>query len=106
MKSALTWSYRPYRPPFFDGDATIPVCRMAPGEDDVTLEWLGESASYTVFWRKRGENNWEKAETTQTEYTVRDLTPGVTYEFKVEDGKGHSRIRLAKPAKVVGTVVN
>jgi hypothetical protein len=54
MKPALTWSYRPYAPPFHEiGDPYL--CRIAPGKDFVVLEWLGcETDTYRVAWRERG----------------------------------------------------
>ena len=39
MKGTSSWSYHPYRPPLYDaGD--VYICRVAPGENEIRLEWL------------------------------------------------------------------
>ena len=46
MKGYNGWSYAPYRPYFFNvGD--IYVCRIAPSENAIHIEWLGEGEKET-----------------------------------------------------------
>lgn len=106
MKPATHWSYAPYRPPFWEvGD--VYICRIAPDEDSVHLEWLDPGAPCTLFWRKRGEASFSSSiGVTGTEYTVTGLDPQTDYEFMVACGEKKSRIRLAHTAHAVGTVVN
>ena len=55
MNGCNTWSYRPYRPFFWDvGD--IYICRIVPDENEIHLEWLTEDdLEYRVFCKERGE---------------------------------------------------
>ena len=115
MKGCNTWSYRPYRPFFWEvGD--IYICRVVPYEDAVHLEWLAQENAvweYEIWYRKRGDEAFlsagkvvlaENAE--YGEYTVENLETESDYEFLVTCSKKKSRIRLARTGKSVGSVVN
>ncbi len=108
MKPATTWSYAPYRPPFYDAeDEVLYICRIAPTASTVHLEWLGGESSYTLFWRKREESEYTSSVTVSTnEYTVSDLEPNTHYAFLLTAGEKKSRVRLVYTADAVGTVVN
>lgn len=115
MKGCNTWSYRPYRP-FFWEVGEIYICRVVPYEDAIHLEWLaeeGKSEVYEIFYRKRGEEEFVCAGLTGIadkkeygEYTITNLETGVDYEFQVVSGEKKSRVRLARTGKAIGTVVN
>lgn len=106
MKGINTWSFLPYRPFLFDvGD--IYICRIAPGEDNICVEWLGEEWEYSVFIRKCGEEAFSLyAKTTEKKLDICGLTPDTDYEFYVEAGEKKSRIRIARCGESVGVVVN
>ena len=107
MKKSVAWNYRPYRPFFFEvGD--IYICRIAPDDRTVHFEWLDDdNLTYTVHYRKKGDENYSVIENvTGSEYTVTNLESNTDYEFFVSSGEKKSRVRLAKTAKAVGTVVN
>ncbi len=109
MKPALTWSYRPYAPPFHEiGDPYL--CRIAPGKDFVVLEWLGcETDTYRVAWRERGAADFtEEIPVRGTSVRLTGLKEGCDYEcavFRTDTGT-RSRIRLFRTGEAVGTVVN
>ena len=107
MRGQSTWSYRPYRP-FLTNVGDIYICRVVPDIASIHFEWLDiADASYTVFYRKCGTEDFLQAgETTSTEYTICGLTPDTDYEFFVATEKKKSRIRLARCGKAIGTVVN
>ena len=106
MRGKNTWSYRPYRP-FFWEVGEIYICRVVPYENKVHFEWLDESGEYEVFYRKRGEGEFAAAgRTLQCEYTIAELETETDYEFFVKSGEKKSRIRLARTGKAIGTVVN
>lgn len=108
MKGISHWSYAPYRPFFFDtGD--IYICRIAPGEQSVRVEWLArQNGEYTVFAKKRGEAGGfsEVGRTDGDGFLITGLETDTDYELYVVNGEKKSRVRLARTGKPVGTVVN
>ena len=108
MKESIGWSYRPYKPLMFDtGD--IYICRIAPGEREITFEWLdqGGGEKYTVMYKKREDKEFLAAgESEKCEYTLFGLSENTDYEFYVFSGDKKSRIRLARTGKTAGTPVN
>lgn len=106
MKSPNSWSFSPYRPPFFEVGEPY-LCRVAPSERAITLEWLGEeNGHYRVFWRPEGDGEFLFADVTGTSYPIESLSPDTDYECYVEGAQGKSRVRLARTCAIEGTVVN
>lgn len=109
MRGHSGWNYAPYQPLVWNG-GDIYVCRLAPGKDFITMEWLpvdGEG-EYAVCLRERGSDAaFENVGTTvETQYTVSGLKDATDYEFYVEKAGKRSRVRLARTGEAVGTVVN
>ena len=107
MKGQNQWSYAPYRP-FLWNVGDIYICRIAPSATAIHFEWLGaEENSYEIFCRKRGDETFASVgKTTSLEYDITDLEADTDYEFFVISGIKKSRVRLARCADAVGTVVN
>ncbi len=108
MKYHKKWSYTPYRPLFIDmGD--IHVCRIAPYESSLTIDWLSiGDYEYNVFIRERDNGEFRLAGSTSAlTFTIESLTPDTDYEFFIEADEKKSRIRLARCAEAVGiSVIN
>lgn len=106
MRGQSTWSYRPYRPLLTEvGD--IYICRIVPHMDRIHLEWLTAADSYEIFCRPRGEGDFLRAGSTcGTEFDILGLAVDTEYEFYVAAGAKKSRVRLARCAENVGSVVN
>lgn len=109
MKTHKNWSYAPYRPLFFEvGD--IYICRVAPMENTITFDWLpleGEKNEYSVYAKRRDEEQFVLAGTTETTtYTIENLEEDSEYEFYVSCGELKSKTRLARAGKSFGTVVS
>lgn len=107
MIGAAKWSYKPYKPLLRDmGD--IHVCRIAPSNDAIHIEWLPSNAdSYKIFVSKRSENVFSLCgETKATEFDITGLEKGIDYQFYVEAAGKKSKTRLARTGDTVGTVVN
>ena len=106
MKATSTWSYHPYRPLLADvGD--VYICRVAPAETAILLEWLPCGGPYTVFYKKREEPDFIRfGETAEPVCEIAGLCPDTDYAFYVTAGEKKSRVRLARCGKSVGTVVN
>ena len=107
MKGNSFWSYRPYAPPLTEV-GEIYVCRVAPFEDKIRLEWLpaGET-SYSVYFRKREEGEFVlSGSTEETEFELCRLERDTDYEFYVSAGNKKSRVRLARCGESVGVTVN
>ena len=107
MKSCAKWSYAPYEPPLTSAGRPY-ICRVAPGETSVRLEWLatGEGRVYSVYAAKRGEALAWACETRETFADIGGLERDAEYEFQVTDGADRSRVRIARTQVSVGTVVN
>ncbi len=107
MQRSINWSYRPYKPYFFEtGD--IYICRIAPGKEYIHFEWLDDNNEvYNIYYRKRGEGEYTVIENiTGSEYTLNELEDFTDYEFYLESGGKKSRVRLAKTGEAVGVVIN
>jgi len=107
MKGYNLWSYAPYKPLLRDvGD--IYICRIAPGENSIHLEWLAiDEEAYSVFYRKRNADGFTCCgKVNETAFDIKDLDSNTDYEFYVCSDKKKSLVRLARTGKSVGTVVN
>ncbi|MBQ8408365.1 MAG: exo-alpha-sialidase [Clostridia bacterium] len=112
MKGYNKWSYAPYAPFLWEvGD--IYVCRLAPGKDCIHLEWLDAGCeNYEICCRPVGEGEFALCGQISGggkeyyEYDIVGLDEGKDYEFYVKSGEKKSRVRIAKCAEAVGTVVN
>lgn len=108
MKAHKNWSYRPYKPLFFDsGD--IYICAIAPLTTQLRFDWLPlfEGAQYGIFLRKRNAGEFRKiADTMECSCTIEGLESECDYEFYVSCGEQKSRVRLARCGESFGTVVN
>ena len=107
MTGHSLWSYAPYKPLLHHiGD--IYICRVAPNENTIHLEWLdAHTKEYSVFCRKRNTDTFHHCgTTTDTQFDIDNLKTDTDYEFYVQAEKKKSLIRLARTGKLVGTVVN
>ena len=107
MQKSIKWSFRPYRPYFFDcGD--IYICRIAPDKESIRFEWLGEEGKeYTVFLKKRADSEYTEFRGIKDSFfSIDGLEDFTDYEFYVQAEEKKSRVRLAKTGRSVGTVVN
>ncbi len=107
MRGYDGWSYRPYRPPMY-AVGEIYICRVAPSATAIHLEWLDiGAASYEVYYRRRDDGEYIRYATTDgTQCDIVELATETDYEFYVAAGKKQSRVRLARCAEPIGTVVN
>lgn len=107
MKGYNLWSYAPYKP-LLRNVGDIYVCRIAPNENCIHVEWLSTGASeYCVFCRKRGAGEFSLVvKTERVECDIMSLDADVDYEFYVRAGSAKSLVRLARTGRPVGTVVN
>ena len=106
MKGCTTWSYAPYRPLLQEvGD--VYICRVAPTKDTIHREWLECDGEVEIFCRERGVGEFiSYGKTATNEFDIIGLEEGKDYEFYACCNRKKSRIRLAKCAETVGTVVN
>ncbi|MBQ8882138.1 MAG: exo-alpha-sialidase [Clostridia bacterium] len=107
MKTHKNWSYSPYKPLFIEtGD--IYICRLAPSENSVTVDYLSSESEFSVFYRVKGETEFIQAgKTTKKTFTIENLAPNCDYEIMVCSGDKKSRIRLVRVGESVGlSVIN
>ena len=108
MKGCTTWSYSPYRPFLWEvGD--IYICRIAPSKNAIHFEWLAleESSEYEILCRRRDSDRYVSCgKTSSNEFDIVGLEENTDYVFYVRSGDKKSRVRIAKCADAVGTIVN
>lgn len=96
------WNHRPRI-----GENEIYICRLAPAEHSIRVEWLGEEKGYDIFCRRRGEEEfWLAGQTFSTFFDIPVPTSDTDYEFFIQSGEKKSRVRLARAGKVEGRAVN
>jgi len=109
MKGKIRWDERPHINPHGDPTA-ITICRLAPTQTSVTVEWLDpkNEGSYRLFLRPMyTAESWTKYEVTGCEKTLDGLTPWREYELYIMGQNGEkSRKRIFRTAPVPGTVIN
>ena len=107
MKGCNTWSYAPYQP-LLRSIGDIYVCRVAPSAHSIHLEWLyDEGEDFAIYCRKRDDTDFSLCGTTREKsFDIVGLESENDYEFYVTCGDAKSRVRLARCAETVGTVVN
>jgi len=98
MKKQKSWSYAPYKPLFFNtGD--IYICRIAPVENSITIDWLPVDGveNYNVYIRERDIGEFVKVGvTSDTTFTVTGRKYETDYAFYIEAAGKKSRVRLAR----------
>ena len=108
MKGCTNWSYAPYRPFLWEvGD--VYICRIAPSKNAIHFEWLAleDGSEYEIFCRRRDTDEYTSCgKTLSNEFDIIGLEENTDYVFYVKSGDKKSRIRLARCAEAVGTVVN
>ena len=113
MKGISRWNHTPYRP--FDRacDAEKPfICRLAPGENGVEVEWFdhGSSGAHELWYRQmKSYDPWIRVCADTSVVRVDGLAPHTDYEMmlvRCEEETVHSAVRYARTGKVPGTVVN
>ena len=85
MKGQSGWSYSPYRP-FLTETGDLYVCRIAPTENSIHIEWLDtKEDEYNVFVRRRGAEFFDMAgKTRANEFEITGLDQETDYEFFCE----------------------
>lgn len=109
MRGKTQWNERPHFYLFEDQQA-VSICRLAPGETDLTLEWLdGKSEGrYYLEWKAMYTgDSWQRREVQGYEARIEGLTPWREYEVRVVRMCGEAcRIRYFRTGFVPGTVIN
>ncbi|MBQ8551533.1 MAG: exo-alpha-sialidase [Clostridia bacterium] len=97
MKGSRAIHHRPYIPYNRLADAARPyICRLAPGADSVTLEWIAkEDGVHRLVIRKRGEESGRRIPITEATVTADKLCENTEYELFIESPTGLvSNVRL------------
>ncbi len=99
------WSYAPYRPAGARDE--IYICRLAPAETAIHIEWLGSAKVYEVYYRVRGMGDFVlHGRCEKTRYDLDGLQTDTEYEFFVQSRERKSAVRLARAGKCEGVAVN
>ncbi len=111
MQGSRKIDHRPYIPYSRPYDAARPyICRMAPGADFLSLEWLKkEEGVHQLVIRKRGEKSGRAVSVKETSVTVSELSKNTEYELFIEAPSGlRSNVRLFITSEVPegATVIN
>ncbi len=113
MKGITSWGYTPYRPYDHAEEATKPfICRMAPYEDRVEIEWFdkGSNCEHELRYRRmESTDEWITMPVNETCLTVSNLEIDTDYEFQLArlcEDKAESAVRYARTGAVPGKIVN
>ena len=63
MHKDISWSYAPYKP-YFHETGDIYICRVAPSETAIHLEWLPVADTYEIYYRLRNTDTFTLYEAT------------------------------------------
>ena len=110
MQGKIHWDERPHIFPFEDPDA-VSICRLAPGKNDLTVEWLDgkKDGVYRLEWRAMYANDpWQTREVKGYEACIDGLEPWRDYEVRVRriGDEGYVPSRYFRTGPVQGTVIN
>ncbi len=108
MKACSGWSFDPYIPLDLP-DSGLHIVRLAPGKEQVALEWRSTlpAQGYTCLYRPRGSKAWLRQPAEGSTLLLTGLVDDTDYELCIEADSGvQSEIRLAKTGFVPGVVVN
>jgi hypothetical protein len=114
MKGYANWNYKPYIPAIrLDDEAGKPyICRIAPGERHIEVEWIGECEGSAVYYAPLEGGDWMKLAVSSVKgdsvniFVIKELEENADYQFYVETVAGKTKTRLARTGFVPGTVVN
>lgn len=112
MQGKRCWQSRPYRPADQQADAMRPyICRLAPGETYIELEWLDNGApecAHAVQWRPMfAADEWRTQPASEHTVRIEGLECWCEYELRVvREGGEAGLVRLARTCPVPGTVIN
>ena len=105
MKKKNGWSYSPYQPLFMETE--LYICHVVPTINSICFEWLDAGCEqYEVYWKEMEGEFRLFAVTNKCCCEITNLSPDRDYAFYVCSGERKSAVRLARPGKVYGTVVN
>lgn len=98
MQCSNNICHHPYTVPTMN--STDPyICRLAPHEDSIELEWFDRSTdeAYELRWSVRGEDDWKTQTVIPGTVRIENLLPDTEYELHVRTASGRSsRTRLAR----------
>ena len=111
MKGITGWHYHPYRPFHRADDGLRPfVCRLAPWETGVELEWFdhGCGGDHEVLYRlKKSYDEWTRVPAMGPVVRIEGLYPHTDYELCVARAGGEAGlIRYVRTGAAPGVVVN
>lgn len=113
MKAYANWNYRPYIPADrYEAEINLPyICRIAPTEKSIEIEWLGEGEQAVLFHGKLSENSWQEMEGNVSKdgfnrFVIEGLEPDTDYRFYIKTAKSRSKTRYGRTGYVPGRVVN
>ena len=105
MRGYNKWSYAPYKPLLTEvGD--IYICRIAPYENYIHLEWLESCGECRIFYKKRDAEDFVlSGKTAKNQFDITGLEAETDYEFYITADQKKSRTRLARTYTPIGTTV-
>lgn len=102
MKCNNNICHRPYTPPTMKVDTPY-ICRLAPSDHAVLLEWFdrGSDSDYTLLWRVRGEGDWSACKTAPGTVQIDGLATDTDYELYIESVSGRrSNVRFVRTGAI------
>lgn len=112
MKGYSGWGYRPYARITQQQIRALPyICRLAPQEESVQVQWLdnGHDGPHKIMLRRRNSDApWRIISPAESISIVDGLAVNEEYEIYVEreDTPGQSALRLFRTGATPGTIVN
>lgn len=111
MNGYSRWSYAPYFPFDKKSEALKPyICRLAPYEDKVEIEWFDISqsaAQHKLCYAQRGSGEFKEITLNSKRLTLSALKENTEYELYIlRDDGVKSNVRLIRTGHVEGMIVN
>lgn len=76
---------------------SLQTSSIGPVSAQVFWQYMGNDITYVLQWRQQGSATWTTVNTTNTSYTIPNLTPSTAYEWQIQTDCGSGLVSTLSP---------